>query len=257
MGVSGAALSNLIAFSVGMILGLWFLFTGRTRLTFTLRNFSIDLNMIWRIVKIGIPASVMGIQRSLGGLALMWLIIPFGTLAIAAHSLLQRIDTMLFLPTMGLGVAGGVLVGQNLGAGQPEQAVKSGWLAAGLAEGFMAICSVVIFLFPEVIIGIFSTEPDLVEITTIFLKIAITGYLVLGFTVVLQQCISGAGDTIPPMLISLVIIWLIQLPLAFLVVQITDLGVFGIRWAIVTSMVAGAVAYTTYFRMGRWKRKKV
>ena len=187
----------------------------------------------------------------------MWLIVPFGTLAVAAHTLLTRIDTMLFLPSLGLGVAGGVLVGQNLGAKQPEQAAKSGWLAAGLAEIFMVICSVDILLFPEVVIGIFSTEPDLVEITADFLRIAVAGYLVLGLTAVLQQSISGAGDTIPPMLISLALVWGIQLPLALIVLRITDFGVYGIRWAIVTGMVAGAMAYIVYFRTGRWKRKKV
>jgi Na+-driven multidrug efflux pump len=74
---------------------------------------------------------------------------------------------------------------------------------------------------------------------------------------VLQQSISGAGDTIPPMLISLALVWGIQLPLALIVLRITDFGVYGIRWAIVTGMVAGAVAYIVYFRTGRWKRKKV
>ena len=257
MGVSGAALANVVAYSAGMALGLWSLFTGRTRVRLTLRNFRLDLNMIWRIVKIGIPASVMGIQRSLGRLALMRLIAPFGTLAVAAHTLCERIDTMLFLPSMGLGVAGGVLVGQNLGARQPEQAEKSGWMAASLAEVFVVVCSVAILLYSENIIGIFNTEPDLVKITSTFLKIAITGYLVLGFNAVLQQCISGAGDTLPPMLISLVMIWLVQLPLAFFLPQVTNLAVYGIRWAIVTSTVVGAVAYITYFRLGRWKRKKI
>ena len=73
-----------------------------------------------------------------------------------------------------------------MGARQPEQAAKSAWLAAGLAAGFMVVCSVVILLYPENIIGIFNTEPGLVEITATFLRIAIAGYLVLGFVAVLQ-----------------------------------------------------------------------
>jgi len=257
MGVSGAALANLIAFSVGMGLGLWFLFTGRTRLRFTMRNVRLDLNIIWRIVRIGIPASIMGVQRSLGRLALMRFIIPFGTVAVAAHTLIERIDVMLFLPSMGLGIAGGVMVGQNLGAGQPKQAEKSGWLASGVTEGFILTCSVLVLLFAEKIIGVFSTEPELLKLTSAFLRIAATGYMTLGFIAVMQQCISGAGDTFPPMLISLVMIWAIQLPLAFLSLQVTDFGVYGIRWAMVIGMVLGAAAYITYFRMGRWKHKQV
>jgi len=257
LGVSGAALSNVAAQSLGMTLGLWFLFTGRTRLRLTLRNFRLDPNIIWRMVKIGIPASIMGMQRSLGNLALTWFMAPFGTFALAAHSLMQRVEMMLFMPSWDLGMAAGVLVGQNLGAHQPKQAERSGWLAAGFTEVVMLICSVVVLLWPESIIRVFNTEPGLVEVGSAFLRIAAAGYLVLGLTAVFQMSISGAGDTIPPMVISLVMMWVVQLPLVFLLPQITNLGVYGVRWAIVIGLIVGAAAYTIYFRLGRWKRKRV
>ncbi len=255
--VSGAAAANLVGYSLGMVLVLWFLFTGRTRLWLTLRDFHLDPNIIWRIVKIGIPASVMGIQRTFGRFVLVWVMIPFGTLAVAAHTLAQRIEMFLYLPGWGMGMAAGVLVGQNLGAAQPERAEKGGWLAVGLVEGFMVICSVVVLLWAESIILIFSTEPGLVEIASTFIRIEAAGYLVMGFVAVLQMCLSGAGDTLPPMLFSLLMVWVVLLPLAFFLPQVTNLGMYGVRWAIVASVVAGAVAYATYFRLGRWKRKKV
>jgi len=257
LGVGGAALSNVIYQVLGMLLGLWYLFSGRTRLRLTLRNFRLDPNMIWRIVKIGIPALVMGVQSNLGHLVLTWFMVPFGTFAIAAHSLVQRVEMILFLPSMGLGTGAGVLVGQNLGAGQPERAERSGWLAMGFVEGFMVASSVAILLWAENIIRIFSIEPGLVEIASIFLRIAVAGYVVVGFTAVLQNCISGAGDTVPPMLVSLVIIWLVQVPLAFYLPRVTDLGVYGVRWAIVAGMLVGTIAFIIYFRLGRWKRKMV
>ncbi|MFC2038740.1 MATE family efflux transporter [Chloroflexota bacterium] len=257
MGVSGAALSNLLAFTIGMTFGLWILFSGRTRLTFTLRNFVLDFPMIWRIVKIAIPASVMGLQRSLGQMMLMRFMVPFGTLAVAAHSLIQRVDMFLFLPSMGLGVAGGVLVGQNLGARQPDKAAKSAWLATGLAEALLVVCAVLILLFPEKIIGIFTVDSELIELTRSFLRIAVTGYLLIGFVAVMQHCISGAGDTFPPMLISLIMVWVVQLPLAFIFSKVTNLGELGIRWAMVTGTATGAISYTVYFWTGRWKRKNI
>ena len=79
----------------------------------------------------------------------------------------------------------------------------------------------------------------------------------LGFGVTLSHCISGAGDTVPPMLATLLTIWLVQMPLAFLLPRVTDLGIYGVRWAMVVSMAVGAVAYTTYFRLGRWRKKKI
>ena len=257
LGVSGAATANLAGYSLGMALTLWFLFTKRTRLWLTLRDFHLDPNIIWRIVKIGIPASIMGIQRTFGRFVLVWVMTPFGTLAVAAHTLAQRIEMFLYLPGMGLGMAAGVLVGQNLGAAQPERAEKGGWLAVSLVEGFMLICSVAVLLWAESIISIFSTETGLVEIASTFIRIEAAGYLVMGFVAVLQMCLSGAGDTLPPMLFSLLMIWVVLLPLAFFLPQVTNLGMYGVRWAIVASAVAGAVAYATYFRMGRWKRKKV
>jgi Na+-driven multidrug efflux pump len=209
------------------------------------------------MVKIGIPASIMGIQRSLGNVALTWFIAPFGTFALAAHSLMQRVEMIVFVPSWDLGMAAGVLVGQNLGAHQPKQAERSGWLAAGFTEVVMLICSVAVLLWAENIIRVFNTEPGLVEVASTFLRIAAAGYLTLGLTAALQMSISGAGDTLPPMVISLVMMWGIQLPLAFLLPQITNLGVYGVRWAIVIGLVVGAAAYTTYFWRGRWKRKRI
>ena len=240
-----------------MFIQLWVLFTGRTRLRLTLNNFRPDPKLIWRLFKIGIPASFMGLERSFGDLVLTWLMIPFGTLAVAAHSLTHRIEMFLRMPGASLGMGAGVLVGQNLGAGQPDRAARSGWLALGLSEGFMVICSIVLLIWSENIIRIFNTDPDLVKLGSIFLRIATAGFLVMYFAYVLQNCISGAGDTMPPMLITLLMIWVVQLPLAFLLPRFTDMGMYGVRWAIVAGFIAGSIVYTIYFWQGRWKRKKV
>ncbi len=257
LGVSGAALTNIFSQTLGLALGLWFLFSGRSRLRLSLSSFRLDFNIIWRIVKVGIPASIMGIQQNLGQFAMMWIIAPFGTLAVAAHTLGQRTEMILFMPGAGLGIASGVLAGQNLGAGQPERAERTGWLAMGLVEGIMVVSAGAILLWAEHIVGIFTTEPELVALASTFLRIATAGYLVLGLIIVAQMCLSGVGDTLPPMIFTLLITWLVQLPLAFLLPRVTDLGVYGVRWAMVIGIGVGAVAFITYFRMGRWKRKTV
>jgi len=257
LGVAGAATANVTAHSLAMVIGLWVLFTGRSRLRLTLSNFHTDPSIIWRMVKIGIPACIMSIQRSLGYLVLAWLMAPFGTLAVAAHSIAQRIDTLLFLPTWALGTGAGVLVGQNLGAQQPQRAERSTWLATGFVAIVMLVASAVFLLQAEGIVGIFSAESGLVGIGSDFLRIAVAGYLLMGLVVVFQQAISGAGDTFPAMLISLLMVWVIQLPLAFFLPRIGNLGVYGVRWALVIGIVIGAVTYAIYFRMGRWKRKRL
>jgi putative MATE family efflux protein len=257
LGVRGAALSNVISQILGAGLGLWLLFRGHTRLRLNLRHFRFSPNIIYRILKISGPALFMYLQRSLGDLTLTMFIAPFGTLAVAAHSLASRVDMFLSLPGMGLGSGAGVLVGQNLGAHQPERAEKGAWLAVGFVEAFLVACSTVILLWAENIMSIFTTDASLIRLGSIFLRIATGGYLILALVSVLQSCIAGAGDTVPNMIINVGMIWAVQLPLAFLLPRATGLGVFGVRWAIVASTFTGAIAYVTYFRLGRWKAKKV
>jgi putative MATE family efflux protein len=257
MGVSGAALSNVISQCLGVVIILWTLFKGHTRLRPTFKDLRPAPNTIWRMLKISIPALVMNLQRSFGNLILTWFIVPFGTLAVAAHSLASRIEMFIVIPSMAVGTSAGVLVGQNLGSDQPERAEKSTWLAVGLVEAFMVACSIALLLWAEYIMGIFTTEPGLVEIGSVFLRIATGSYLVMAFVTVLQTSIAGAGDTIPTMVVSIAMIWVVQLPLAFFLPQITTLGVYGVRWAIVASTLSATIAYITYFRLGKWKTKKV
>jgi len=257
MGVSGAAISNVVAESLGLMLGLSVLFTGRSRMRLTLRNFRIDLNIIWRIVRIGIPSSIMSMQRSLGRLAFVWFMTPFGTLAVAAHILLQRIEVFITTPGFGFGRGGGVLVGQNMGAQQIGRAERSAWLSVGFTEIIMITGAVVMLLWPGGVIRIFNPGPELVEVASVFLRIAVVGFVMIGFDVVLMNCLSGAGDTLPPMLITLLTMWVVPVPLAFFLPRVTNLGVYGVRWAIVVGIFVGAIAYVIYFRLGRWKRKSV
>ena len=163
----------------------------------------------------------------------------------------------LHMPAMGFGQGSGVLAGQNLGAGKPERAERSGWIAAGLAEGLMLVFSVVVLLWAENIIRLFNSEPEVVAMSALFLRIAAAGFILFGFYFVLQHGISGAGDTLPPMLITLLNFWMLQIPLAYLLPKYTNLGVLGVRWAIAIGVIVASVAYAVYFKIGRWKLKKV
>ena len=257
LGVSGAAVTNVFSQGLGAGIGLWFVFSGRTRLRLTLRNFHLDGRLIWRIVKIGLPASIMGMEQNLATLVLTWFMTPYGTLAVAGHTLNQRIAMFVFVPAMGLGQAAGVLTGQNLGAGRPDRAVRIGWLGSGLLSVLMLVLSGAILLWAEQIIRIFSSDPELIGVASTFVRIAAVGNLLVGLNTSLQQCISGAGDTLPPMLITLLNLWLLQVPLAFILSQHTGLGVYGVRWAMASGGIGAAIAYVAYFRLGRWKTKKV
>jgi putative MATE family efflux protein len=255
-GIVGAAITGVFSQSLGTLLGLWFLTTGRSRLRLTFRGFHFDFVTIWRLIKIGVPASVMGLQMQFGQLVLTSVVVPFGTIAVAAHTLCQRIDMTISMPLMGLGVASGVLVGQNLGARKPQRAEASGWTAMGLSEAILVIIALMILIWPDIVIKIFSSDADLNAVADTYIRIAAAGYCVASFNMVLQQCIVGAGDTIPPMIIGIVIVWIFQIPLAILWSH-TSMGVFGVRWAVAAGTIVSAIAYTVYFKRGRWKKRRV
>ena len=297
MGSDGAAVANVISRGTGMVLVLCALYGGRAvffdsdrwlrgwkvrgadismarrvldfmavwrvfvigpgRLRLTMRGFRVDLAMLWRMVKIGIPASIMGVQRSLSMIIVAGLVGAFGDTAVAAHSVQQRVEMVLMPVNSGLGLSSGVLAGQNLGAQQPERAERSSWQAVLLSVGLMIICSAAVFFWAENIVRIFNSEPDLVAMTSIFLRIATAGYIFLGVGTVLMQSLSGAGDTIPPMVFGIIAAWGVTVPLAYFLPGVGDIGVNGVRWALVGGFVAQAILSITYFRLGRWKRKKV
>ena len=257
LGVSGAALTNIFSQGLGAALGLWFLFSGRTRLRLSLKGFHFDLSMIWRIVRIGIPASVSSVERSFGSTVIMRLTAPFGTLALASHTICDRIDMALSMPPGATGTAAGVLAGQNLGAKQPERAARTVWLAAAIGEGLMAALSLVLLLSPQTVARIFGSDPELIKVASTFLRIMVVYFLGEGLRMVFNQSLNSVGDTIPPMFLALSSRWLVNVPLAFFLPRVTNLGVLGIRWAMVINTIIQAAALMIYFKLGRWKQKKV
>jgi len=257
LGVNGAALTGVFSQGIAGGIGLWFLVSERTRLRLTFRNFRFDGNIIWRMLKIGIPAGINNMERSFADLVLMWFIVPFGTIAVAAHSLAGRMDGFIHMPSSGLGQSAGVLAGQNLGAGKPERAERTGWLAAGLFTGVMVIASLVIWFWVEPLVRIFNATPALVEIASTFLRIQIVSYMLFGIVMVLMNCLNGVGDTMITMLTTLITMWLVVVPLAYFLPRVTDLGVYGVRWGIVSGTIIRGVIFAIYFKLGRWKRKKV
>ncbi len=290
MGVSGAAMTNVVSQTLAVFLGFWYLFNGRAisvgkrrrlgdpsptsltaesrlpwwlprfvpgRLRLTLRDFSFDGDIIFRIFKIGTPAMVSGMQMTATQFLLLFFIAPFGTAAVAAHTVVQRVEMILFMPGMAFGTGAGVLVGQNLGAGRPDRAERGVWLAAALVESVVLSLALAIFIWPDSVIRIFNSEPAVLAVAVPFLRIAVVGYAVVGFTGVMMMSLSSAGDTLIPMLVGIFSVWAVQLPLIFILPNVGDLGVLGIRWAIASGMVVAALVYVWYFRLGRWKRTKV
>ncbi len=255
MGVSGAALSNIVAQGIGAVITLSILFNSHSRIKVSLHQFSIDWHIIWRAIRIGIPASLTQIERNFADLVMVRLITPFGTMAVAAHSLSQRIDSFVQMPGGGFGQGAGVIVGHNLGAKQPDRADRTAWLAAALASAISITCALVIWFWVENLVGVFSQESSLVTTASTFLRIQIVAYLFWGLVVALSLCLNGAGDTMVPMITNFISMWGVQIGLGYILSRYTDLGVNGLRWGMAIGVVVRAAIYVIYFRTGRWKYK--
>jgi putative MATE family efflux protein len=257
MGITGAALSNVISQALGAAAGLWFLFGGYTRLKLSIKDMRFIPGMAWRMLKIGVPNLISMLQGNLSMFVTTKIVVPFGTSVFTAHNIVTNVHMFVTAPNMGLGSGVSVLAGQNLGAKQPERAVRTAWLGATILEAFLVICGIIIFVWAEPIVAFFNNDPSVVPVGAAFLRIGTISFLLQGITQPLISCVNGAGDTIPSMLINIGMIWLFQLPLVYVLSNHTALGVNGIRWAYVIGNLAAFIATVAYFRSGRWKHKKV
>ena len=257
MGVSGAAVTNVFAQALGAGIGLWYLFGGHTRLHLTMHQFRFDPAVIWRMVKIGIPASITAMERTFGQLVLMWLVVPFGTVAVAAHTVGQRVDQFVNNPFMAFGQAAGILAGQNLGAHEPKRAEKTGWMAVALSSVLLLLISVALFFWAEWAVRVFTSSGDLIDKTSLYVRIQIAGYTAFGFTMVISQLLNGVGDTLPVMIFTLLGMWAVQVPVSYVLSRHAGLGVAGVWWGMAAGVLARSIVYTVYFKIGKWKLKNV
>jgi len=257
LGVSGAALTGVISQLLGGIAGLWILMAGYSRLHITFKGFAFDWDNIWRQVKIGIPSSANQMLRSFLGLLITKIIVPFGTFSLAAYVLIQRIDGFLDVGASAIGNAAGALSGQSLGAKKPERAEKTGWLAVGLGTGLMAVISIAIFIWADKVVRIFNSNPGVVELASTLIRIACINYIMIAPASVLTSCLNQVGDTMIPLVASLVSMWGVQLPLAYFLPKAFNNGVFGVMWAMVIALSLRSIIYLIYFKTGKWKNRRV
>ena len=257
LGIAGAALANIIALCLGAAVNFYFLFTGGSRLHLTFRGYRLDFSLIWRLVKLGAPAGVGSIQRSVNQIAFVAIVASFGDYALAAFYLTRRAENITNMSGGGFGQAGGTLAGQNLGAGKPERARSSIAWAVSIVAVIQGLFGIFIVIFPQGFISIFSHDPGLIGLATTWVRIAALQFLFLGPAIVFSTAISTAGDTMAPMMIQVITGWVLEIPLAIALSRIGSLGQFGVPWAMVIALGLRILIYIPYFRRGSWMRKRV
>ncbi|MFH2034262.1 MAG: MATE family efflux transporter [Candidatus Margulisiibacteriota bacterium] len=257
MGVAGAAWATVIARALASLMALEVIFRGRSRVHVRLSEYRLDLSLMWRILKIGIPSSAQMSLRGFMNVFLMSFVAAFGTMAVAAYGIGVRIEMIVLMPGFGFASAASTLVGQNLGARNIERARKSAWHSTLYYILLNVVLTILIFTFARQLILIFNNDPEVVKIGTQYLKISSLTYVFVSVALILNRSLVGAGDTMSAMLITFIGLWVVLVPLAWYLSKFTPLGLLGIWIAIVAAIVVQAVLNVICFEAGGWQSKKV
>ena len=255
MGVTGAAVATTIGRSIGVIYQLWYLFDGRGRLEFHIRNLAISPPLILRMLKISAGGVGQFLIATSSWIVIMRIIALYGSTAVAAYTIALRMFEFVWLPSWGLGNAAATLVGQNLGAAKPDRAEQTTWRAARYNTVFMTVVGVLFVAFAPGITGLFSNDAEVLYYGTNCLRILAIGVPFYAIGMIVTQALNGAGDTISPTVINFVCFWLLQIPLAYWLATNATMGPNGVFVAIVISESLVTVLSVVVFRRGNWKYK--
>jgi Na+-driven multidrug efflux pump len=206
-----------------------------------------------RIVRVGLPTAATGVLFSLVYVVVARTASRFGTAALAALGLGFRVESWLYMIGVGFGAAAAAIVGQNMGAGQPERAERAGWMMVGFCTAPAVVVAAVAAFAPRWAAGIFTHDVPVIVETARYLRVAALSLLLLGAEVVLEGALGGAGHTVPPMVASTALT-VSRIPLASWSARF---GTLGLWWTIAATAAGRGLAMMALWRAGTWKRSKV
>ncbi|MDW3651603.1 MAG: MATE family efflux transporter [Bacteroidia bacterium] len=253
MGIEGAAIATNIGRGTGVLFQLYILFNGSAIIKLLASDFKVQLSIIGRMVKVGAGGAGQYMISSASWIFLMMIITDFGTQVVAGYVIAIRVIIFAILPAWGMSNAAATLVGQNLGAGQPDRAEKSVWITAMYASGLLLVISFIFFFFAPEIVDFFEGGELAKQTAVDCLKIVSLGYFIFGFGMVMSQSLNGSGDTKTPTWINFFCFWLLQAPLAYYTAIYLGWGVTFIYWSVFFSYVVYAIIFAIIFKRGKWK----
>ena len=281
LGVAGAALATVIARLFMVVSGIWLLrgrlrfgtkrlenpvlryvphslpviTRGRLKLRFD-HNTGMDWGLFISTLRIGLPNAVSQELFPLVYMIVTRLPAAYGPQYIAALRIGHTVEGISFFLALGVSIATATCLGQNLGANRPARAARAGWIATGIVVAVLFVFSVLFFLFSRQIGSVFSPDLDAIVASAAYLEILAFSQIFMGIEIVLEGAFSGAGNTVPAMVIT-VPLNLARIPMAYVLAGFFGLGINGVWWSISGSSIAKGLVMAFWFSRGRWKRKKV
>jgi putative MATE family efflux protein len=257
MGVEGAAIATNIGRGAGVLMQLWILFRGGEHIRLRLRHLAVCGGVLWNIVRTSLGGIGQMIVAMTAWIFLMRILAEIGSVAVAGATIALRVLMFVLMPAWGMSNAAATLVGQNLGAGQPERAESAVWRIGWYNMAYTVLVSVAFFLFHDAIIGLFTPDAGVVSVGGDWLRILSYSCFVYGWWMVSVQAFNGAGDTVTPTKINLVFFWLIQIPLCWWLATSLEWGHSGVFWGVFVSETSVGLFTLWLFTRGKWKTATV
>ena len=257
LGVTGAAVATTIGRGIGVAYLVYALFSRNGRLKLRLRQCVIVPKIIARLIRVSIGGIGQFLISTASWIVLMRIVALYGSAPIAAYTIALRLIEFAFLPAWGLGNACATLVGQNLGAGRPDRAEKSVWRASRYNALFMGILGLISVALAPQIVGLFSSEPEVVRYGTSCIRILGIGYPMYAVGMIVIQAINGAGDTYTPSVLNFICFWVLQIPLAYWLAEPLGFGPNGVFMSLIVAESTLTILGVLVFRRGKWKTQQV
>jgi len=256
LGVRGAALATVLAYAVGFVWAAA-VFTRRHLPWRAFVPANLNGRMAGQILTIGIPASAQMFIRAAAAMVLVGFVARAGTAAIAAYGVGRQLTALILMPGFALAMSSAILVGQNLGAGKRERAERSAMAAVGIYAAIAALMIAALLAFAPRWVAIFTRTPQVVELGALYIYICAPAFIFVPLGMVLSRSMSGAGVSVPPLVVTAVVLLGVRIPLAYLLTQVLGMGVTGVYWAVaIPTVLEGSIMYAV-FRTGIWKHRKL
>jgi putative MATE family efflux protein len=258
MGLTGAAIATCIGRGIGVFYQLYHLFNGRHVVKLTIAKIKLEKELIVSLFKVAWPATLQFIIASCSWIFMALLVAKTGhSTASAGYQTAIRIIVFFILPAWGISNAAATLVGQNLGANNPQRAEQSVMKTAQYNTIFMVLVTIFFFFAGDYVVSFFSVDDEVKKIAVQALRIISTGYIFYGIGMVMTNAFNGAGDTRTPTVINVLGFWVFQIPLAWVLAKSFAMGPTGVFLSIPIAETAISIASFILFRQGRWKNARV
>ena len=257
LGIKGAAVATNIGRGLAVVYQLFLLFRGRGRVKILSKHLRFNFTVMGKLIRLSLGGIGQNIIATSSWIGMVRIIAVFGSNVLAGYTIAIRIIVFALLPAWGLGNAAATLVGQNLGANKPGRAERSVWLAGYSNMIFLGLIALFLIINPAFFIKLFIDNELVINAGATCLRIVSYGFLFYGMGMIVIQALNGAGDTITPTKINFFCFWLLEIPLAYLLAITIGMQEKGVYVSIVVSESVMTLAGLYFFRLGKWKLKKV